>query len=67
MSSPKRFNNVQKREGSPHQPDPFFTPIHNTYRFVDYKERVVDLLARVVTVSVRTVEITDEMRALKRS
>ena len=39
----------------------------NTYRFADYKEQVVDLLARVVTVSVKTVEITDEMAALKRS
>lgn len=33
----------------------------NTYRFADYKEQVVDLLRRVCTVSVRTVEITNQM------
>lgn len=67
MSSAQRFNSAQKREGSPRSRGPFSTPIHNTYRFADYKEQVVDLLARVVTVSIRTVEITDEMQALKRS
>ena len=39
----------------------------NTYRFADYKETVVDLLARVVTVSVQTVAITDAMAALPAS
>jgi hypothetical protein len=33
----------------------------NTYRFADYKEAVVDLLRRVCTVSVKTVEITGQM------
>ncbi len=33
----------------------------NTYRFADYKEQVIDLLKRVCTVSVKTVEITDQM------
>lgn len=33
----------------------------NTYRFADYKETVIDLLKRVCTVSVRTVEITNQM------
>ena len=33
----------------------------NTYRFADYKERVIDLLQRVCTVSVRTMEIVDDM------
>ncbi|HLL13991.1 MAG TPA: type ISP restriction/modification enzyme [Pyrinomonadaceae bacterium] len=33
----------------------------NTYRFADYKETVVDLLKRVCTVSVKTVEITNQM------
>lgn len=47
--------------------DPTIREKFNTYRFADYKEQVVDLLARVVTVSVKTVEITDEMQALKRS
>ena len=36
----------------------------NTYRFADYKETVIDLLARVVTVSLETVAITDAMGAL---
>jgi len=39
----------------------------NTYRFADYKEAVVDLLARVVTVSLETVRITDAMAALPAS
>jgi predicted helicase len=38
----------------------------NTYRFVDHKEQVIDLLARVITVSVETVEITESMRAAQR-
>jgi predicted helicase len=33
----------------------------NTYRFADYKETVIDLLKRVCTVSVKTVEITSRM------
>jgi len=33
----------------------------NTYRFADYKEEVIDLLCRVCTVSVRTMEIINEM------
>jgi len=34
----------------------------NTYRFADYKEKVIDLLMRVTTVSVRTVDIVNSMR-----
>jgi predicted helicase len=34
----------------------------DTYRFTDYKEKVIDLLARVTAVSVATVKITREMR-----
>ena len=33
----------------------------NTYRFADYKGHVIDLLRRVCTVSVRTMEIVDGM------
>ena len=33
----------------------------NTYRFSDHKERVIDLLRRVCTVSVATMEIVDSM------
>lgn len=31
------------------------------YKFVDYKEFVIDLLGRVCTVSVKTMEIVSEM------
>lgn len=33
----------------------------NTYKFEDYKEQVIDLLKRVCTVSVRTMEIINQM------
>ena len=33
----------------------------NTYRFADHKERVIELLRRVCTVSVRTMELIDEL------
>ncbi len=32
----------------------------DTYRFSDYKEHVIELLMRVCTVSVRTMEIVGE-------
>jgi predicted helicase len=35
----------------------------NNYKFADYKEEVIDLLMRVCTVSVRTMEIVREMEA----
>ncbi len=34
----------------------------NTYRFADHKEEVIELLGKVCTVSVKTMEIIDEMR-----
>lgn len=52
----------QHKEKTPK--DPTIREKFNTYRFADYKEQVVDLLVRVVTVSVRTVAITDAMAAL---
>ena len=39
--------------------DPTIRERFNTYRFADHKERVIDLLARVCTVSVQTYRITD--------
>ncbi|MGM0584740.1 MAG: type ISP restriction/modification enzyme [Pseudomonadota bacterium] len=36
------------------------------YRFADHKERVIDLLARVVRVSVETLEFIDAMRAVSK-
>ncbi|MBK9054409.1 MAG: DNA methyltransferase, partial [Chloroflexi bacterium] len=43
--------------------DPTIREKFNTYRFRDYKEQVIDLLMRVTTVSLRTVEITQAMGA----
>jgi predicted helicase len=42
--------------------DPTIREKFDTYRFADYKEKVIDLLARVTTVSVHTVSIVEEMR-----
>ncbi|MGV1927910.1 type ISP restriction/modification enzyme [Agrobacterium tumefaciens] len=47
--------------------DPTIREKFNTYRFADYKEQVIDLLARVTTVSVETVQITNEMKLAKRT
>lgn len=38
----------------------------DTYRFADHKERVIDLLARVTTVSVETMRIVAEIKAVAR-
>lgn len=43
--------------------DPTIREKFNTYRFADYKEKVIDLIARVTRVSVETVEITKAMKA----
>ncbi|MYC08218.1 MAG: N-6 DNA methylase [Chloroflexi bacterium] len=42
--------------------DPTIAAKFNTYRFANYKEHVIDLLRRVCTVSVRTMEVVDRMR-----
>ena len=42
--------------------DPTIREKFNTYRFADYKEKVIDLLARVTRVSVETQRIVGEMR-----
>ncbi len=41
--------------------DPTIAERFDTYRFADYKERVIDLLRRVCTVSIRTMETVDSM------
>jgi predicted helicase len=41
--------------------DPTIAEKFNTYRFVDYKEQVIELLTRVCTVSVETMNIIKEM------
>jgi predicted helicase len=46
--------------------DPTIREKFDTYRFADYKEKVIDLLARVTTVSVETVSITDAMKRVAR-
>ncbi len=43
--------------------DPTIREKFNTYRFADYKEKVVDLLMRVTTVSIETQRIVEAMRA----
>ena len=44
--------------------DPTIRERFNTYRFADHKEKVIDLLQRVCTVSVRTMEIVEKMERL---
>jgi predicted helicase len=46
--------------------DPTIREKFDTYRFADHKERVVDLLARVVRVSVETVRIVQGLETLPR-
>ena len=46
--------------------DPTIREKFNTYRFADYKEKVVDLLMRVTTVSVRTVVLLESMKRISR-
>jgi predicted helicase len=51
----------QHKEKTPK--DPTIREMFNTYRFADHKEKVVDLLRRVTTVSVETMKIVQAMRA----
>lgn len=46
--------------------DPTIREKFNTYRFADYKEHVIDLIARVTRVSVETVAMTEAMKSAKR-
>ena len=46
--------------------DPTIRAKFDTYRFADHKEKVIDLLARVTTVSVETMRIVNAMRAAPR-
>lgn len=47
--------------------DPVIRAAFNSYRFSHHKERVIDLLARVAAVSVRTVEIVEAMAKAARA
>jgi len=51
----------QYKESTPR--DPTIREKFNTYRFADYKEKVIDLLGRVCTVSVDTQGIIEKMNA----
>ncbi|HZW86612.1 MAG TPA: type ISP restriction/modification enzyme [Gallionella sp.] len=46
--------------------DPTIRDKFDTYRFADYKEKVIDLLMRVTTVSVETERITHAMKQVAR-
>ena len=52
----------QYKERTPEEP--IIRERFNTYRFADHKERVIDLLQRVCTVSVETVRIVDQLADL---
>jgi predicted helicase len=55
----------QHKEKTPR--DPTIRKKFNTYRFADYKESCIELLGKVVKVSVDTMAITEAMKALDRS
>jgi predicted helicase len=46
--------------------DPTIREKFDTYRFADHKEKLLDLLARLTTVSVETVRITEAMKGVAR-
>lgn len=46
--------------------DPTIREKFDTYRFADHKEKVINLLQRVTTVSVQTVQITEAMKGVAR-
>ena len=46
--------------------DPTIREKFDTYRFADYKEKVIDLLARVTTVSIETMRVTQAMKQAAR-
>lgn len=54
----------QAKEKTPK--DPTIRANFNTYRFSDYKEKVIDLLMRVTRVSVETMQIVEAMKMEKR-
>jgi predicted helicase len=54
----------QHKEKKPR--DPTIREKFDTYRFADHKQRVIDLLARVVRVSVETLRVVHELKAAPR-
>ena len=61
-SRPRMGPRPVHRERKPR--DPTIRERFNTYRFADHKERVIDLLQRVCTVSVETVRIVNQLAEL---
>ena len=55
----------QHKEKKPR--DPTIAAKFNTYRFADYKEQMITLLAKVVRVSIETVAITTAMKTTDRT
>ena len=55
----------QHKEKTPK--DPTVRERFNTYRFADHKEKVIELLMRVMRVSVETVRIVEAMRQVLRA
>ena len=55
----------QHKEKKPR--DPTIAAKFNTYRFADYKENMIELLAKIVTVSVETNSIVEKMAHLDRT
>jgi len=45
--------------------DPTIAEKFNTYKFADYKEKVIDLLKRITTVSIETMKIINQMKEEK--
>ena len=46
--------------------DPTIREKFDSYRFADYKDKVIDLLMRVTTVSVETMQVVNAMKGLSR-
>src|SRR6185369_6315538 len=54
----------QYKESKPK--DPTIREKFNTYRFADYKDKVIDLLRRVTTVSIETTKVVEAMKTASR-
>jgi predicted helicase len=54
----------QHKESKPR--DPTIRERFDTYRFADYKEKVIDLLCRATTVSVETQKIVEGIKKAAR-
>jgi predicted helicase len=53
----------QYKESKPR--DKYIAQHFDTYRFADHKEQVIDLISRVISVSVETMQIVDAMNSIK--